>query len=502
MTKFKATSTADDIISFKGLLDPSSDLEIVSKKEILRYTAHLLSELKSKNRALSELKDSFDRSLCTLKITNIDSIIEPITQKLNSLEPPLAPPADNILNQKLKDIQISIDKINMPSTTDENKVVTTPPSVIEPYLKFTEGFVKDTSLMGDLQKLVEGITDYKSVNGQREVRYYGDYKYKYQGGEHNRDSIPEPVNRLIETITGEYPSDEKGNSCMISKYTDGTNYCPSHSDDEWALSPMANIYTFTIGASRPVEFTEKNGDSKVEVKLDHNSLLVCSRLSQAKWKHAIPPDVNCTGVRYSLTIRVIKPYYLNSTAIIGDSNTRPIKFGDERGCLGKWVPGSRIEAFKIQDIPTPEVIGPHRNVIIHTGINDINCLAPKPDIALEEALESKCMGIHALFPRTKIFLSPILPTKNYYLNIKVCQFNTRIISLAKRHHNIFIINNSSFMDIRTYLLRDVFKSSRHGDIIHLGAQGLRHFASSLKSYAMGKSPLYPTNFTRVLQCAS
>ena len=148
------------------------------------------------------------------------------------------------------------------------------------------------------------------------------------------------------------------------------------------------------------------------------------------------------------------------------------------------------------------MIGPHRNVIIHTGINDINCSAPKSDIALEEALESKCMSIHALFPRTKIFISPILPTKNYYLNIKACQFNTRIMSLAKRHHNIFVINHSSFMDTRTYLLKEVFTSSRHTDMIHLGAQGLRQFASSLKSYAMGKSQLYPTNFNRALQRAS
>ena len=61
-SKFKATSTVEDIVSYKGIIDPSNDLDIVSKKELLKYTAHLAMLVKAKDMALTELKDSFDKT--------------------------------------------------------------------------------------------------------------------------------------------------------------------------------------------------------------------------------------------------------------------------------------------------------------------------------------------------------------------------------------------------------------------------------------------------------
>ena len=82
--------------------------------------------------------------------------------------------------------------------------------------------------------------------------------------------------------------------------------------------------------------------------------------------------VHSSEIRYSLTFRQLAPYYVNSTVIVGDSNTHNLKFGGGRSTFGVWMPGCRIKATRIQNIPNPEELEfPYRNLVIHTGLNDI-----------------------------------------------------------------------------------------------------------------------------------
>ena len=118
--------------------------------------------------------------------------------------------------------------------------------------------------------------------------------------------------------------------------------------------------------------TSSNDTESLEVELPHNSMLRFSRKSQEDWKHSIIPDEAVTTRRYSITLRHVKPHFINSLLIIGDSNTEPLKFGTSKGCFGAWVPGERMKAGRIKDIPAPDNLYPFRNLIIHAGINDIN----------------------------------------------------------------------------------------------------------------------------------
>ena len=105
--------------------------------------------------------------------------------------------------------------------------------------------------------------------------------------------------------------------------------------------------------------------------LDSHSVLVTSRRAQDFWKHSIKIiDEQCEE-RFNFTFRYIAPHFLNSTLIIGELNTRILHFGEGKGKFGKWMPGECIEAIHIEDIPEPSKIGPYRNVVIHTGINNI-----------------------------------------------------------------------------------------------------------------------------------
>ena len=96
------------------------------------------------------------------------------------------------------------------------------------------------------------------------------------------------------------------------------------------------------------------------------------------FNHSIVPDETSNLTRYSFTFRSLAPYNLNFTKIIGDSNTKELVFGPDRGRLGRWMPGSLIKAAKIANIPDAFTIGPCRNIVIHVGINDVKLLIQSP----------------------------------------------------------------------------------------------------------------------------
>ena len=197
----------------------------------------------------------------------------------------------------------------------------------------------------------------------------------------------------------------------------GNAYCPVHSDDEPVLSPIADIYTLSIGANRNMKLESIHGDEVQEVGLPENSLLVFSRSSQCYWTHSIPVDESVEGSRFSVTVRVLEQYNVNSCRLYGDSNTAFIKFGVGPKTLGRWCPGERIRASRVGDIPSPEDIDPVRNMIIHTGVNDLrdryNPLTPAQIVT---TMEGKCAAILRVHPQMRIFISPLLPTRGIIKN--------------------------------------------------------------------------------------
>ena len=133
------------------------------------------------------------------------------------------------------------------------------------------------------------------------------------------------------------------NSCLVTRYKNGENICPLHSDNEPFIAPKSNIFTLSIGCKRDMNFSSVDGTSSATIELLNNSLLSFTRSSQEVWKHEIPSSA-ATTTQYSLTFGVLAPYYLNSTLIVGDSNTEHINFGSGRNKLGVWLPGERVKA--------------------------------------------------------------------------------------------------------------------------------------------------------------
>ena len=176
--------------------------------------------------------------------------------------------------------------------------------------------------------------------------------------------------------------------------------------------------------------------------------------------------------------------------MLGDSNTKNVKFGLERGTLGSWMPGKGVKVGHIEAIPDAADIGPYRNIIIHTGINSINNPKyRKSNRYLIKILEEKCKDICELYPRCKIFVSLLLPTRSKSLNYQVREFNNLLLEMTYSYRNISVIDHAVFGDVLTNEHgRWNADEERHdtNDALHLGKKGIRLFAAKLKSAVMEK----------------
>ena len=77
--------------------------------------------------------------------------------------------------------------------------------------------LKDSLLdfVGDTERIFKTI----GSGSSRDVLYYGDYGYRYSGGEHKAQPIPEVIKTIIDSVKPYLPNPETTlNSCLISRY--------------------------------------------------------------------------------------------------------------------------------------------------------------------------------------------------------------------------------------------------------------------------------------------
>ena len=184
--------------------------------------------------------------------------------------------------------------------------------------------------------------------------------------------MPPPLQGLIELLKPQLSNPESVvKSCLITRYKTGSDHIPMHRDDEPVFNPESEIVTVSMGQNRTMRFVSNADQKSEDLALEDKSVLITSRKAQDFRQHSILKTDDACSVRYSLKLRHISPHFLNSTIIIGDLNTRHLKFGEDKGTFGRWMPGKRVEALHIEDIPDPLDVGPYRNIVLHTGINNI-----------------------------------------------------------------------------------------------------------------------------------
>ena len=145
----------------------------------------------------------------------------------------------------------------------------------------------------------------RQITTKRKVAWYGDQAYEYTYSNVNRYALPWTVELLelrqrVEQLTG-----ERFNSCLLNLYHTGEEGMAWHSDDETDLKKNGAIASLSFGAERKFVFKHKQSKEKVELYLEHGSLLVMKDTTQSHWLHRLPPTKKVTTARINLTFRTI-----------------------------------------------------------------------------------------------------------------------------------------------------------------------------------------------------
>jgi alkylated DNA repair dioxygenase AlkB len=145
----------------------------------------------------------------------------------------------------------------------------------------------------------------KLIETKRKVAWYGSKPFEYTYSKITKQALPwtpelKKLKNICEKHTGEIY-----NSCLLNLYHDGSEGMAWHSDAEKDLKKNGSIASVSLGAVRKFAFKHKETGEKVEVILEHGSLLEMAGTCQTFWLHRLPPTTKVTLPRINLTFRTI-----------------------------------------------------------------------------------------------------------------------------------------------------------------------------------------------------
>ena len=367
------------------------------------------------------------------------------------------------------------------------------PPVTKPYVSLVQFDGLTPEQLQAVDEFLKTVT-WRKAKGGRELYYCGDCGYGYGPMNHPKKAIPKALIPLIEAMNKANPG-HRVNTILFTRYANGTIGCPAHFDDEPELSPTDHILTWSRGpAARSMRFTNVNTGTSTDLPLPINSLLTVSRESQLTWKHEIPLDEEVTEMRESATFRMIRHENRYHTRLYGDSNTGFIKFGAGPENMGPRFPGNRIRVPRVGDLPEPADVPPVPKLIFHVGINDlVDPVSPITCAEIAQTMDRKCAAILGKLPKIKIFISPLLPTINSFLNRQVQEANRLIFDVCAKYHNVIMMDNTPFMGPDGLLLEG-FRGKRPENVVHLNGHGIRALKDLFKGYIVGRAPMRGMNY--------
>tara|TARA_R110002050_G_scaffold100580_1_gene208147 strand:- start:94319 stop:94939 length:621 start_codon:yes stop_codon:yes gene_type:complete len=154
----------------------------------------------------------------------------------------------------------------------------------------------------------EAIIYGKKIITKRKVAWYGEKPFEYTYSKTTKLALPW-TNELLELKKlVEGTTNERFNSCLLNLYHDGSEGMAWHSDGEKDLKKNGAIASLSFGAERKFAFKHKETKEKVQVNLEHGSLLVMKDTTQTHWLHRLPPSKLVHTPRVNLTFRTIDQY--------------------------------------------------------------------------------------------------------------------------------------------------------------------------------------------------
>lgn len=151
----------------------------------------------------------------------------------------------------------------------------------------------------------EAVIFGKKIITKRKVAWYGDKAFEYTYSNTTKHALPWTPELLALKELTEKESGESYNSCLLNLYHTGDEGMAWHSDGETDLKKNGAIGSLSFGAERKFAFKHKATGQKVELILEHGSLLVMKGTTQTHWLHRLPPTKKITRPRVNLTFRTI-----------------------------------------------------------------------------------------------------------------------------------------------------------------------------------------------------
>lgn len=151
----------------------------------------------------------------------------------------------------------------------------------------------------------EAIIMGKKIITKRKVGWYGEKPFEYTYSKVSKYALPWTQELLELKQLAERESNETYNSCLLNLYHTGEEGMAWHSDGETDLKKDGAIASLSFGAERKFAFKHKVTKEKVELMLEHGSLLVMKDTTQTHWQHRLPPTKLIHTPRVNLTFRTI-----------------------------------------------------------------------------------------------------------------------------------------------------------------------------------------------------
>lgn len=152
----------------------------------------------------------------------------------------------------------------------------------------------------------EAVIFGKKILTKRKVAWYGDENFEYTYSNSTKNAIPWTEELLALKKLTEEKTGEIFNSCLLNLYHDGSEGMAYHSDGEKDLKKNGAIASLSFGAERKFLFKHKFTKEKIELFLEHGSLLVMKDETQSFWLHRLPPTKKVSTPRINLTFRTIE----------------------------------------------------------------------------------------------------------------------------------------------------------------------------------------------------
>lgn len=145
----------------------------------------------------------------------------------------------------------------------------------------------------------------KKIFQPRLTAFYGDddISYAYSGIKMNANSWTQNLNNLKNKINTQF--NQSFNSCLMNLYRNEKDSMGWHQDNEKELGDKPFIASLSLGETRKFQLKKIETNEKMELNLDHGSLLIMKNELQNNWKHQIPKEKTLKDIRINITFRKI-----------------------------------------------------------------------------------------------------------------------------------------------------------------------------------------------------